>query len=62
MLGNSNQACQIGANPLSCGAGKAFTIEIFSNADPANIKSLGFFKLTHQMLECMTDNKIQVHF
>jgi len=47
MLGNSNQACQIGANPLSCGAGKAFTIEIFSNADPANIKSLGFFKLTH---------------
>jgi len=28
----------------------------------ANIRSLGFFKVTREMLECMTDNEIQVHF
>jgi hypothetical protein len=62
MLTDPSQACQIGGDTLQCGPGKAYTLELFNNANKADIQSLGFFKLTREMLQCMTNNKIQVHF
>lgn len=58
----AGESCEVQRDPLECGAGRAFTIEIFNAANLGDIKSLGFFKVTKEMLECMMDNKIQVHF
>ena len=45
-INDDRSACQIGKDTLKCGPGKAYTVEIFNNANKADIKSLGFFKLT----------------
>jgi len=47
---------------MECGYEKPYTVEIMNRKDPANIKSLGWFKFTWAMLECMTDNRMMVHF
>ena len=52
---------------LACGPGQSYVVELFDKAaqierGTATPPSLGSFKVSQQMMECMTDNKLQIHF
>jgi len=52
---------------IKCGAGQPYVVELF-DVKSQNLRglaappSLGAFKVTKQMMECMVDNKLQIHF
>lgn len=52
---------------LQCGGGQPYVVELFDKLaqrvrNLTNPPSLGSFKVTKEMMECMVDNKLQIHF
>ena len=49
---------------LECGEGQPYIIEMFDASIDVNgsIIPLSTFKVTEQMMECMVDDQVQIHF
>jgi hypothetical protein len=64
---DASNGCQADPEFVMCGPGQPYVVELFDRNKQtqqglAQPPSIGQFKVTKQMMECMVENKLQVHF